>query len=339
MTPAISVIIVNWNSGPWLARVCAGLAAQTIDDFEVIVVDNASTDDSVRRAMPLLPQARLLPQAQNLGFAAGNNLAARIATGNWLACLNPDAVPAPDWLERLLAAAAAHPEFTIFGSHQLMAEQPERLDGIGDAYHVSGLVWRMGHGADHAAAPRRPMEIFSPCAAAALYRRDQFLDIGGFDERYFCYLEDVDLGFRMRLLGQRALYVPDAVVRHAGSASTGRHSAFTIYHSQRNLVWTFLKNMPLPLLLLYLPAHLALNLFAIAYFALKGQGRVILKAKWDALRGLPEIMRARRALQARRRARTTELLARMARGWPRRHEIGGSMPAPAVAIEKPQGGM
>lgn len=319
--PAASVIIVNWNSGPWLARVCAGLAAQTIDDFEVIVVDNASTDTSVSQAMPLLPHARLLQQAQNLGFAAGNNIAARVATGNWLACLNPDAMPAPDWLERLLAAAAQHPDYVFFGTRQIMADRPALLDGIGDVFHVSGLVWRMGHGADDAAIPQLPMEIFSPCAAAALYRRDHFLDIGGFDERYFCYLEDVDLGFRMRLLGHRALYVPDAVVHHAGSVSTGRHSDFTIYHSQRNLVWTFLKNMPLPLLLLYLPAHLALNLFAIAYFTLKGQGRVILKAKWDALCGLPEIMRTRQALQARRRTRTADLLARMARGWPRRHEI------------------
>lgn len=321
MMPTVSVIIVNWNSGGWLSKTLGGLSQQSVGDFEVIVVDNASTDASVSQAMPMLPHARLLSQTRNLGFAAGNNLAARTATGTWLAFLNPDAIPASDWLEHLLAATVTHPEFTIFGSHQLMAEHPNRLDGIGDVFHVSGLVWRMGHGADDAAIPQLPMEIFSPCAAAALYRRDHFLDIGGFDERYFCYLEDVDLGFRMRLLGHRALYVPDAVVHHAGSVSTGRHSDFTIYHSQRNLVWTFLKNMPLPLLLLYLPAHLALNLFAIAYFTLKGQGRVILKAKWDALCGLPEIMRTRQALQARRRTRTADLLARMARGWPRRHEI------------------
>jgi GT2 family glycosyltransferase len=324
MQPEVSVIIVNWNSGPWLARTLAGLARQTIDAFETIVVDNASADDSIAQAMPFLPRARLLAQKKNLGFAAGNNRAAQIATGQWLALLNPDAIPEPDWLERLLVAAAAHPEYAFFGSRQLMAERPECLDGIGDAYHVSGLAWRMGHGADVAAAPNDASEIFSPCAAAALYRRDLFLAVGGFDERYFCYLEDVDLGFRLRLAGQRALYVPDAVVRHAGSASTGRHSDFTIYHSQRNLVWTFFKNMPARLLLAYLPVHLALNFFALAYFAFKGQGRVIAQAKWDALRGLPQIVRERRTLHAGRTVSAMQLLRQMARGWPRRHSLSGA---------------
>lgn len=319
--PAVSVIIVNWNSGPWLARVCEGLRQQTIRDFEVLIVDNVSQDDSIALALPLLSGIRLVQQSSNLGFAAANNLAAKLAKGTWLAMLNPDAIPEPDWLERLLAAAAAYPEYAFFGSRQRMAERPEYLDGIGDAYHVSGLAWRMGHGADVATAPNEASEIFSPCAAAAFYRRDLFLAVGGFDESYFCYLEDVDLGFRLRLRGYRALYVPDAVVYHAGSASTGRHSDFTIYHSQRNLVWTFFKNMPILLLLAYLPAHLALNCFAVIHFALKGQGRVVLKAKLDALRGLPGILQARRTNQSSRRISLSSLLKLMQRGWPKRYLI------------------
>lgn len=319
--PAVSVIIVNWNSGPWLARVCEGLRQQTIRDFEVLIVDNASQDDSIALALPLLPGIRLVQQSSNLGFAAGNNLAASLAKGTWLAMLNPDAIPAPDWLEKMLAASTANPAFTVFGSQQLMAQRPEYLDGIGDAYHTCGLAWRMGHGGRALAVEGAPREIFSPCAAAALYRRRQFLSVGGFDESYFCYLEDVDLGFRLRLRGYRALYVPDAVVYHAGSASTGRHSDFTIYHSQRNLVWTFFKNMPILLLLAYLPAHLALNCFAVIHFALKGQGRVVLKAKLDALRGLPNILQARRANQSSRRISLSSLLKSMQRGWPKRYLI------------------
>lgn len=321
MGPAVSIIIVNWNSGPWLGRTLAGLARQTIDTFETIIVDNASTDDSIAQAIPFLPQARLLVQNNNLGFAAGNNLAAKIAEGHWLALLNPDAIPEPEWLERLLTTAATHPKFAFFGSRQVSAEHPERLDGIGDAYHVSGLAWRMGHGAAAAAAPNEIREIFSPCAAAALYPRDLFLTMGGFDESYFCYLEDVDLGFRLRLRGYRALYIPDAIVYHAGSASTGRHSDFTIYHSQRNLVWTFFKNMPILPLLGYLPAHLVLNCLAIMHFALKGQGRVVLRAKLDALRNLPSILQARRVNQANRHISLSNLLKAMKRGWPKRYEI------------------
>lgn len=319
MPSEISVIVVNWNSGPWLARCFTALKEQSFTDFEIIVVDNASTDDSIARAIPLLPHARLLPQQRNLGFAAANNLAVCVAKGRWIALLNPDAIPAPDWLACLLAAATAHPEFGFFGSCQLMAERPERLDGIGDAYHISGLAWRIGHDAEISATHQRPMEIFSPCAAAAFYRRDLFQAAGGFDERFFCYMEDVDLGFRLRLAGARALYVPDAVVLHAGSASSGRHSDFTVYHSQRNLVWAFAKNMPTSLLLTYLPVHLALNLFAIFHFVLRGQGRVALKAKWDALCDLPIVLRQRRAIQEMRRAGSADLLKHMARGWPRRH--------------------
>lgn len=328
MTPSASVVVVNWNSGPWLSRTLAGLARQTVDDFEVIVVDNASSDDSLAQAMPLLPRARLLRQTRNLGFAAANNLAARAASGRWLALLNPDAIPEPDWLERLLAATIVHPAFTVFGSRQILAEQPGRIDGIGDAYHVSGLAWRMGHGADMAGTGKRPAEIFSPCAAAALYRRDQFLTIGGFDENFFCYLEDVDLGFRLRLAGTRALYVPDAVVHHAGSASSGRHSDFTIYHSQRNLVWTFFRNMPAPLLLAYLPAHIALNIFALLHFARKGKGTIAIKAKYDALRRLPEVLGERHAIQKRRVVSSFRLRALMARGWPRRYDIGSLVADP-----------
>ena len=146
-----------------------------------------------------------------------------------------------------------------------------------------------GHGAP-APSSDAPREVFSPCAAAALYRRDALDDVGGFDERYFCYVEDVDLGFRLRLRGHGCLYVPDAVVHHVGSGTTGRGSDFTTYHGHRNLVWTFFKDMPGPLLALYLLPHLVLNLATIAWFATHGRARLILRTKWDALRGLPAVL-------------------------------------------------
>jgi GT2 family glycosyltransferase len=131
--------------------------------------------------------------------------------------------------------------------------------------------------------------VFAPCAAAALYRRDVLLEVSGFDESYFAYLEDVDLGFRLRLAGYRCLYVPDAVVRHVGSATTGgQHSDFSVYHGHRNLV--------------------------IVYFSLRGQGRVILKAKWDAIKGLPRILRERRRVQKNRRISSWELRRVMTKG-------------------------
>lgn len=329
MSPAVSVIVVNWNSGPWLAQCCAALRAQTCTDFELILVDNASSDTSLAAALPLPGQAQLLRQTHNLGFAAANNLAARTARGHWLAFLNPDALPAPDWLAHLLAATRAFPQFDLFGCRQLMAAHTHLLDGIGDAYHVSGLAWRIGHGMADGRQSRMPTEIFSPCAAAALIRRDLFAAAAGFDEDFFCYLEDVDLGFRLRLAGARALYVPDAVVRHAGSVCSGRRSDFTVFHSQRNLVWVFAKCMPWPLALLYLPAHLLMNVAAIGHFVRRGQTGVVLRAKWAALCGLPRVWQQRMRIQAGRRASSRNLLRLMARGWPRRHALPDRRGTPA----------
>ena len=149
--------------------------------------------------------------------------------------------------------------------------------------------------------PAAEIEVFAPCAAAALYRRAAFEEIGGFDERFFCYFEDVDLGFRLRLRGYRCLYVPDAIVRHVSSALSGYRSDFAVYHGERNAVWTFVKNMPGPLFWLYLPQHLALNVAALFYYPWRGQGRVVWRAKRDAILGLPAALRERRAVQQRRR--------------------------------------
>lgn len=307
--PKVSVVIVNWNGGELLQRCVADLARQTCMPHEVIVVDNASSDGSAQAVAAAFPSVRVVEAGSNLGFAAGNNLAARLAApdSSWIALLNPDAFPEPTWLQALLDAALGNPEFAIFGSRLVDAQSRELLDGIGDSYHLSGLVWREAHG-----QPVQPdllvqKEIFSTCAAAGLYRRDVFDAIGGFDEDYFCYVEDVDLGFRYRLLGHRCLYVPGSVVYHVGSALTGKRSDFCIYHGHRNLVWTFVKDMPAPLFWPLLPLHLVLNLFSLAYFTLQGQGKAIWRAKRDAVKGLPAVWRKRRVVQAGRLASAGEI--------------------------------
>lgn len=297
----VTVIIVNWNSGELLAECLRRLGAQTVQPERVLVVDNASTDGSITGAGKLAGNVTVLRMNANLGFAAGNNRALAECETELVALLNPDAFPEPDWIERLLAAARAHPEIAAFGSRQLCQGDPEVLDGIGDIYHMSGLAWRGGHGMRQQARDLVAREIFSPCAAAALYRRQVLEDSGGFDEDFFCYQEDVDLGFRLRLAGHKAMYVPDAVVHHVGSASTGgQWSDFAVYHGFRNPVWVFVKNMPGALFWLLLPLHAALNLASILLFSMRGQGSVILKAKWDALLGIPRMWRKRRAIQANR---------------------------------------
>ena len=316
-SPLVSVVIVVWNSKKYLSNCLSRLVEQTFKDFEVVLVDNGSSDGALdgleETYSPISIKIERL--ATNRGFAVANNIGARLARGRWLAPLNADAFPEPDWLEKLLEAAKNHPGFSCFSSRQIQASNPERLDGTGDGYHVNGVAWRRNIDFPSDQYGLNTEEIFSPCAAAALYLREAFLEIGGFDENFFSYFEDVDLGFRLRLQGYRALYVPTAIVHHVGSATLGINSDFSLYHSHRNLVWTFLKNMPTRLLFKYLPAHVLANLIYMLFYTISGRGKVIWKAKWDAVRNLTSILKKRKEIQRTRTVTDWELLNVMERGW------------------------
>lgn len=287
------------------------LRAQTYKDFEVILVDNDSGGTETEGMAARFPDLRLRRAVQegNTGFAAGSNRGARLANGAWLAMLNPDAFPAPDWLQELVGAAATLPD-AFFASRQIQANRPLLLDGEGDTYYTSGLAMRAHYNRPYSGAGS-PREVFSACAAAAMYPREAFLAAGGFDADYFAYHEDVDLGFRLRLRGLRCFLVQKAVVRHVGAASSGRRSSVAVYHGHRNLVWTFAKDMPSPWIWLYLPLHLVANVASIVYFALAGHSRTILRAKCDALRGLPGALAKRRGVQAQRKVPASQVVQQM----------------------------
>jgi GT2 family glycosyltransferase len=317
----VCVVIVNYNSGALLAQCVQSVLASRVR-AAVYVSDNASEDDSIARLRTVIgdhPFVTVVRNERNLGFAAGNNTVFPLCRAEYILCLNPDAVLAEDALENLLAAAAQRREFACFAARMIQSDRRDVLDGAGDAYHVSGLVWRRGYGSHvSASAYNHPTEIFSACAAAALYRREAMEAVGGFDEDYFCYLEDVDVGFRLRLLGYRCLYVPDALVYHVGSATAGKESDFVVYHGHRNLVWTYVKNMPAPLFWLYLPLHIAANIAIVVRYGLRGRWAVMLRAKIHALKTLPAVWRKRREIQAQRVARVGELRKVMEKGVPRR---------------------
>ncbi len=310
--PGIAVLIVNYNGGTLLRRALEALARQTVRDFHVVVVDNASSDNSVDGIDRQSDNVTLRRAERNLGFAAGNNLALTYAgSAGWIALLNPDAFPEPRWLEELRLAALANPGYSFFGSRMLLADAPQLVDGTGDVYHASGMAWRRDHGTLADRASSKAGEIFGPCAAAAFYARAALDEVAGFDERYFCYHEDVDLAFRLRLLGHRCLYVPNAVVHHVSGGIAGRQSDFATYYGQRNLVWTYLKNMPGVLFWLFLPLHLLMNAATVAVCSARGQLGVVLRAKRDALRGLGAVLAQRRAIQSARRISLRQLLAVM----------------------------
>jgi N-acetylglucosaminyl-diphospho-decaprenol L-rhamnosyltransferase len=304
VTTAISVLIVNYNAGRHLGKTLQSLAAQTFGDFEVLVLDNASTDNSATSAQAVVAfdsrfTFRFL--GENVGFAAGNNLLSATARGTWLALLNPDAVPVPGWLERLVEATRRHPAAVMFGSTQVDAADPQRLDGAGDQYLAIGLPWRGGFGWPLAALPPEG-EVFSPCAAACLIRADAFREAGGFDERFFCYVEDVDLAFRLRLLGHNCIQIPAAVVSHVGGASSGAEgSRFARRHGIRNLMWCFVKCMPAALFWPLLPLHgLALAFLMVRAIA-TGMAYPVGAGIMEGFAGMPSMWFSRRALQRGRR--------------------------------------
>lgn len=294
--PVCTVVIVAYNSGAFLQACVNALARQDLAAFEAVIADNASTDGSVDDLV--LPDARfrIRRMGANLGFAAANNRVAEASTAEFIVLLNPDTEAEPGWLSALVASARTDTRIASVGSLQVRLDDSERLDGVGDVWHAAGLVWRAGDGLPRAEAPISG-PIFGACAAAALYRRDVFLSLGGFDERFFCYCEDVDLAFRFRLAGFEAVRASDAVVRHAGSGVTGRQSAFSRFHGQRNRIWTFLKNTPGLWFWALLPAHLAYNAWYLLRAWRGGYLPVMLEAYRAAWSGRGPFLEDRRRLR------------------------------------------
>ena len=314
--PLVSIIIVTWNSKQYLPDCLDHILAQTFNGYEIVLVDNGSSDGMVDdlHKNNISFDLHVHRLTTNLGFAVANNIGAQLARGKWLALLNSDAFPAPDWLEQLMKAAERDTTHDFLSSRQIQANSPYLLDGAGDSYHSTGLAWRRFYNKPVFEFGCSPEEVFSACPTAALYLRDDFLQAGGFDEDYFSYFEDVDLGFRLRLAGKKCLYVPDAVVHHVGSASTGKRSDFSVYYGYRNMIWTFFKNMPSPLIWFFLPLHVVTVMFFVFYLTLRGQGNVILKAVVDAIRGLPRILEKRKEIQSNIKINPFDLLDVMSTG-------------------------
>lgn len=293
----VDIIIVHYSDTASLKRCLQAVSGLQLQPRTIFIVDNSLELDPT--GLPL--NAEVLTPSHNLGFAGGVNLAATRAEGDWLALLNPDAFPEPDWLTELAGAANRAPETPLFASKQVMAEDKGLLDGAGDVYHASGLYWRRGY--LKPASTAYSSEVFSACGGAMLVQKDVFTALDGLDETFFAYGEDVDFGFRVRLAGYSVRYCETAVVLHEGyTSSGGRHSDFALLNGHRNLVWVFVKNMPLPLFILLAPLHLLLNLWTVVRFVPRGKSGVILRAKGAALEGLARVLRQRRQVQSTRLA-------------------------------------
>jgi GT2 family glycosyltransferase len=320
--PRVSIIIVNWNGLEHLEVCLDSLRAQTFQDFEVVLVDNGSRDGSVDFIKSRYPWVKLVELRENTGFATGNNVGLRHARGGYVVALNNDTWADPAWLQTIVAVADGNPRVGMVGSRICSFDDPDVIDSLGHGVCQDGMSRGRFRLRRYSAVKMAAVEeILFPSACVALYRRAMLDETGFFDDDYFAYAEDTDLGLRCRLAGWGALLATDAVVLHKYSKTGGVFSPFKIYLVERNHYWVALKTFPLCLLLL-VPFFTMVRYFEQARSVLfaKGAGRefvecgsrgeivkAILRGTRDALLGTPKMLAKRGEIMRRRKISGSEM--------------------------------
>jgi GT2 family glycosyltransferase len=303
----ISVIIANYNGVRHLDECLVSLAKQTFNHFETILIDNGSTDGSVEYVKKHFPDIRIVELDRNEGFCGGNNVGLEHSSGDFIALLNNDTLLDPRWLEELYRAMQKSPEVGVCSSCIVNYYSRDILDTAGDGYDICGVGFKIGEGMP-VTDFQKERYVFGACAGAALYRRSMIDEIGFFDERFFAVGEDLDLSFRAKLAGYKCLYAPKSIVYHKISQTVGRSSDFLLYHSRRNVEYTFFKNMPSPLFIMTLPLHILYNLLTFVQAFLQRRHKIFLKAKKDFIRDFSEVCRLRKEIQFKRKISLRDLL-------------------------------
>lgn len=298
------MVVPNWNGAHFLGDCLRSLTAQT-QPAQIIVVDGASTDGSRELVAQRFGQVTLLVLEDNLGFASAVNRGIEHAIregAEFVALLNNDAVARPDWLARLMATARSHPEAGTVTS-KLLLDDRVHIDSTGDFYSSWG--WAYPRGRDEVDRGQydgpESREVFCGSGGASLYRTAMLEEVGLFDEYYFAYLEDQDIGFRAQLMGWKARYEPEAVAYHRlmGTSSTIEH--FGRYQAIRNCIYLYVKNLPHPLCWKYLPKFLTGLALMAANDVRRHRFGAIAGAYLEAVRHLPRTLAKRRRVQATRR--------------------------------------
>ena len=269
----VSVVIPNFNGIAFLDSVLASLEGQTLNNFEVILVDNGSTDGSCSFVTANYPWVHLIELSENFGFCGAVNAGIRAAKAPYVLLLNNDTEVKEDFVEEMLAAIRRHKNAFSCGARMVQYHDRDKLDDVGNYYCALGWSFARGRGKDIHAYETED-RIFSACAGAAIYRKKILEKIGYFDEEHFAYLEDTDIGYRARIYGYENWYAPKAIVYHVGSGTSGsRYNQFKTRYSSRNNIYLIYKNMPLLQIILNLPFLVAGFLVKFLFFAVKGMGK------------------------------------------------------------------
>jgi GT2 family glycosyltransferase len=326
--PLVTAIVVNWNGGAMLQDALASLFAQTWPAIEVILVDNASSDRSVEHAEKRFgDKLAVIRNTRNDGFAGGNNIGFARAKGEWIFLLNSDAVCDPEVITELMRFVADKPDVGQLACRVVRADQPNFFDSAGLLLYPDGVCRSRGWQEKNLGQYDRAEEVLAPHGCACALRKTMLDRIGGFDEDFFCYFEDLDLGVRGQLAGWKCWYVPEALVRHRKSATAGNYSVFKAYHVERNRLYCLWKWMPR--FLVFVSPLFTLNRYAMqGYAAHTHQGLsaefvkeyslarlfvVLVQARVAALCRLPRMLAKRRQIRAMRTISTREWYALISR--------------------------
>lgn len=269
----VTIIIPNYNGTEYIKDCLDSLTNQSMTDIHIIVVDNASADGSDDFVEKEFPQVELVRLKENYGFCRAVNEGIKRTKTEYLILLNNDTKADKDFIKNLYECIDAHPDTFSVAAKMLQMYHPDKIDAAGDLYCCLG--WAFSLGKDKKASKyNKESVIFSSCGGAAIYRKSVFEQIGYFDELHFSYLEDVDVGYRARIMGYKNRFTPKAIVYHAGSGTTGsRYNPFKVRIAARNSWYVVFKNMPLLQLIINFPFILTGFMIKAVFFIIKGYGR------------------------------------------------------------------
>jgi GT2 family glycosyltransferase len=279
----VSFLVANWNSGQLLHECTQSLLAQTYNNFEVIVVDNGSTDGSEKVPAFHDQRFKLLKLRKNMGFSEANNIAFARSCGDIVALLNNDVELDKEWTSVIVKTIVYHKDVGSVACQLRQKYNPSALDSAGFSLYTCGSVFSW-YGYDPEAVDHEQFKLFGPVASAAAYRREALVDSGLFAPEYFAYYEDTDLAFRLNLLGHKCVYAAGAIGLHRGSSTGQRSSSFHRFQLRRNIEFLYFSNMQGSLLWHHLPAHLTYELIALVGMLAQRQGAVWISAKLAAWR-------------------------------------------------------
>lgn len=290
-----SVIILNWNGLQHIEECLNSVINQTYENYEIIFVDNASTDASVEFVKTKFPSIKIIVNDKNYGFAKGVNIGIKHAKGEYILLLNNDAIADKNWISELIKAAELNDKIGMVASKILLYTERDKINCTGTSIHTNGAAMLRDYYKKDTQSTEIE-EVFGPNGAACLFKRELFKNVGYYDEDYFMYSEETDLAWRARIAGWKCVYNPRAIAYHKFSVERSLRE-FSVRYNLRNTIWTFFKNFSLYYQIRFLPKHIFYLVFFVVLYFISRKSIVPLKAVFEGLKGLPKIVNKHHEVQ------------------------------------------